>query len=719
MSTKSWRGAAGAAGLLILLVAPRLARAELGSAGFRAVGVAHAPAPVSSMAVAPDGRLFVAVQANGQSFDPDAGTGAIRVYSGFSTADGSRLDEGSVWATVDDVRATTSEEGVLGLALAPDFAVSKLVYVYVTTTGDDRNQEVRAYRENASGVGEYAGTVKGGLEPPTDSASRNGGALAFGVDGCMYAGVGDNGGNNRWNAQTLVGTDSFQGSENSALCTNVCLGQSLYPDRSITDDGQRNYAGKMLRMKVTGTDPAEAVPGAPLAGQPFVFGAGMRNPVGVGVHPLTGQLFVTERGDTVESELNVVDAGSNFGWPCLEGSTTASVASCLAGRTSADVYANHPEWRRPLASHTGNPQVTGVAAYAGFAYPAEYYGDVFYLLRQSARIYRLDLQPPCFMPDPNGVTPLAFHDSTDDNDFNVISDFDDDGELDERQFASFMAIVQGPDPLGRQVLYVAAKQGNSNALTEHSVIFRIEFATSFTPYAGPVGRVADSCFTSAGYENPFLRESCIPASGQCAGLPDGTACQAADPCHAGGVCQAGQCVPGAVVADGTPCPDADPCNGLERCAAGVCQPADGPETLEVQGLMLRRQRRDGSSGSLLMHASFRPGDAIAPESSQPLALDLRHGADVLFYDALAHPDSDPFWRKRGNMTRYARRGARGLTSVVLHTGQSGTIYADIQAKGVTLPDLGGGGVAPRLIVGDRCFVATMASCTGGRRLRCQ
>jgi hypothetical protein len=79
------------------------------------------------------------------------------VYSGYSTADGSLLDEGSVWATVDGIRATTNEEGVLGLVVAPDFAVSKTVYVYVTTMGDDANQEIRAYRENGAGVGEYAG----------------------------------------------------------------------------------------------------------------------------------------------------------------------------------------------------------------------------------------------------------------------------------------------------------------------------------------------------------------------------------------------------------------------------------------------------------------------------------------------------------------------------------------------------------------------------------
>jgi hypothetical protein len=112
--------------------------------------------------------------------------------------------------------------------------------------------------------------------------------------------------------------------------------------------------------------------------------------------------------------------------------------------------------------------------------------------------------------------------------------------------------------------------------------------------------------------------------------------------------------------------------------------------------------------------------AIAPEASESLALDVRHGADVLFYDALAHPESDAFWRSRGNMTRYARRRSRGLTSVMLHEGQSGTVYVDIQAKGVTLPDLSGGGIAPRLIVGDRCFVAPpMSSCSGGRRIRCQ
>ena len=85
-----------AAGPGLVDVPPRPVAAQARS------GIGGAPAPVSSMAVAPDGRLFVAVQANGQTFDPDAGTGEIRAYSGYAAADGSRLDEGSVWATIEE-----------------------------------------------------------------------------------------------------------------------------------------------------------------------------------------------------------------------------------------------------------------------------------------------------------------------------------------------------------------------------------------------------------------------------------------------------------------------------------------------------------------------------------------------------------------------------------------------------------------------------------------
>src|SRR5262249_6060583 len=151
---------------------------------------------------------------------------------------------------------------------------------------------------------------------------------------------------------------------------------------------------------VEGPSTAQPAPGNPFAAQPFVFGAGMRNPAGIAVHPLTGQVYAADRGNTLEAEIDLVTPGSDQGWPCIEGTSIPSTGSGAspAGHARSEIYGNHPSWSHPIVSHTGNPTITGVAVYTGLAYPEEYYGDVFYLLRDSARIYRIDLQPPCFMP---------------------------------------------------------------------------------------------------------------------------------------------------------------------------------------------------------------------------------------------------------------------------------------------------------------------------------
>ncbi len=714
-----------------LLVTGRDASAALGTAGFRAVGVAHAAFPVSAMAVAPDGRLFVAVQALGQTVGTTPGQAEIRVYGAYRSNDGAVFDEGSVWATVDGVRATTAEEGLLGLALAPDFPTSKLVYVYLTTTDENVNQHIRVYRENASGAGEYVGTVQMGLEPPAESTNRNGGPLTFGVDGCLYAGVGDNGGGGRWNAQVLLGTDPLQSSENTALCTNVCLGASLYPERTIAHNGAPNHAGKILRLAADGST---AAPSSPLPSQPYVFGAGMRNPAGLAVHPLTGQLYAMERGDSQMPEVNVVDRGSNLGWPCLEGDTVAAsgVAACLTGRVAGDVYANHPAWRRPLATHAMNPAVSGIAAYTGLAYPAAFYGDVFYLLRDSARIYRLDLDAPCFLPHPGGVPPVAFHDSTGDGDFGVSYDLDGDGDFDTINATTFMALAQGPDPLGRQVLYVAGKQGSSSALTEDSIVFRIEYATAFTPYAGPFGRVADACFSDGvysgggtgaapyAYENPFQRETCGVASGPCAGQADRTPCANGDGCHAASTCQAGACVAGAALADGTPCASpSDPCGATGTCRAGTCR--GGSATgLGIRTLTIKREVRGPGSGTFALAGSITPSAPMAPDTSDPVTVELTDGGGVVFSETLAQPASAPDWRRTRTGFSYRERRGSGLTVVKLRQ-RGGSVEVALRGQRVVFNGLDDATLGARLVIGGQCFGGELgARCAmDARRVRCR
>lgn len=761
--TRIAAGSAACAFACMLGAAPA-ARAALETPGFRAVGVAHSAYPISALAAAPDGRLFAAVQHLGGQEDPDTpATAEIRVYQAYAQTDGAVLDEGAVWATLDGIRVTGGEEGLLGLALAPDFATSKLVYVYVTSTGDDANQHVRVYRENAAGVGEYLGTVMEDLEPPDESSQRNGGAMTFGADGCLYVGVGDNGNANRWNGQVLVGTDPFGSGENDALCADVCLGPASWPDRPVDTDGELNHAGKVLRMAVEGPSRAQPASGAPLADQPFAFAGGLRNPTALGVHPLTGQVWVGDRGDGQASELGIVDAASNHGWPCLEGGLVGTGAACLSGMLPDVVYAQHADWRRPLATHAGSPSpaITGIAAYTGTAYPAEFYGDVFYLLRDSARIHRVDLEPPCFLPHPNGVVPVEFHDSDEDGDFVVNYDFDDDGEFENVSLTNLVAIAQAPNPQGLPVLYVAGRQGNG--LTDDSIVFRIEFATAYTPYAGPMGRVGDSCFTDGvysgggtgaapyGWENPFHRETCLPPGGPCPGQPngtpcddgnvcngaetcqdgicrhgpgaaDGTECGSGDPCRPTGVCTAKRCEPGPAAPDGTPCPDADACNGFETCVAGTCTPGSGALPLSVKTLAVKREPRGPGSGTLLLKGTFDSQAPIAPHATDAVTLELSDGDGPVFSALLDHPGSDGKWKAHKGRFRYTDKGGSiaGITAVQFRSQRGGRVAFTVKGKHITWTGLDDAEVSQRLLVGAQCFASPVSGCAiDSKRLRCR
>lgn len=717
--------------LAVAAVAP--AAAMLQTPGFRAVGVAHAAHPITALAVAPDGRLFAAVQALAGTVDRTPGTAEIRVYSAYANDDGSVLDEGITWATVANVRATGSEEGLLGLALAPDFPVSKLVYAVVTSTVPGANVEVRAYRENVNGTGDYVGVVHTVPEPPADDGTRFGGGVAFGPDGCLFVGIGD--GDAPWNAQVLTGADPppVDGDETDALCTDVCLGPDVYPARTVTTDGAPNEFGKVLRLAVQGGSAATPPPDPAMTAAPLVFGTGLRDPVAIAPHPLTGQLYVSERGDGQQAELDVLDGGSDGGWPCLEGALTApGVAGCVDQHSPDDVYTQHPTWCRPILTHgDGPPLIGGVAVYAGLGYPAEYYGDVFYVLQDyNARIYRVDLAPPCFLPDPAGVTPVAFHDDgNNDDDFTVLYDLDGDGLPDDLTANSLTAITTAPDPLGQHALYVAGRQ-NNGAFDDHSVVFRVEYATAFVPYSGPTTPVPDSCFSDGtysggsgrtvpyGYANPFHRAACATTStGACAGKPDGTACDDGNACNGHEACQAGVCRSGTPPADGTPCVvGSDPCTGGGRCTSGTCVPGGGPEVLSGATLVVKAQR------TLTLGGTIQPAAGIAPSTEDAFGIALDGPAGALFAVSLTHPGSDTHWRasRPPHFFRYADRAGRaaGLTSVWLRQAAGG-YQLRVRGRRMSLAAVGAGAVRPRIAIGEQCFAADLTCTADGHALRCR
>lgn len=171
-------------------------------------------------------------------------------------------------ATIEQVEPR-GEAGLLGLAISPDFSSDRWVYLYYTT--DDDNRIVR-FRYRDGGLTDKQVLVSG----IPAAAIHNGGRLAFGPDGMLYASTGEAGVGSR--AQDL---------------------QSL--------------GGKILRMTPSG----EPAPGNPFDNS-IVYSYGHRNVEGLAFGP-DGQLYATEFGGSEWDEINLIKPGHNYGWPEVEG----------------------------------------------------------------------------------------------------------------------------------------------------------------------------------------------------------------------------------------------------------------------------------------------------------------------------------------------------------------------------------------------------------------
>ncbi|MDG6103599.1 PQQ-dependent sugar dehydrogenase [Dactylosporangium aurantiacum] len=158
-----------------------------------------------------------------------------------------------------------NEGGLLGIAASPRFALDQTVYVYYTTDVDNRIAKLRLNERPRPIV---TGIPRGGI--------HDGGRLAFGPDGYLYASTGD---------------------------------------ASHTEGAQQlsSLGGKILRMTVDG----KPAPGNPFRGS-LVWSYGHRNPEGMAWDG-TGTMYVAEIGESVWDELNVVRPGGNYGWPLVEG----------------------------------------------------------------------------------------------------------------------------------------------------------------------------------------------------------------------------------------------------------------------------------------------------------------------------------------------------------------------------------------------------------------
>ncbi len=163
--------------------------------------------------------------------------------------------------------APGGESGLLGLAMAPD---ERSVLAYYTTTQDSRVVTM-SWDDRQLGEPEVIFD-----DIPTGAGYHQGGRIAIGPDDLVYIGTGDNG----------------------------------VPENAQDPD---SLSGKILRVTLDG----EPAPGNPSG--TAVYSLGHRNVEGLTFDD-QGRLWSAEFGDAAWDEVNLIEAGGNYGWPVVEGS---------------------------------------------------------------------------------------------------------------------------------------------------------------------------------------------------------------------------------------------------------------------------------------------------------------------------------------------------------------------------------------------------------------
>jgi glucose/arabinose dehydrogenase len=235
------------------------------------------------------------------------------------------------------------EQGLLGLAFPPDYASTRRFFVHYTDLDDDTHVSSFRVSDDPDRADPASESVVLTVKQP--AKSHNGGQILFGPDGLLYIGLGDGG--------------SREGKDNGR-------GQSL-------DD----LLGSVLRIDVsTGSDyttPADNPFVGIVGARPEIWSIGLRNPWRFTFDRGTGDLYVTDVGESRWEEVNRATVaegagrGVNYGWSRMEGRQCLVEGCDQSGITLPLVQYGHAD----------GCSVIGGYVYRGAALPA-LRGQYFY-----------------------------------------------------------------------------------------------------------------------------------------------------------------------------------------------------------------------------------------------------------------------------------------------------------------------------------------------------
>jgi len=293
----------------------------------RLVTVARGLEKPWGMAFLPDGRLLVTEK-----------PGRLRIVG----ADG-RV--GPALAGTPRVDAA-GQGGLLDVALDPEFAANRLVYLSYAEPRDGGNgTAVARGRLTESGLADLRVIFR--QQPTVKSGHHFGSRLVFARDGRLFVTLGERN-SERARAQTL---DS--------------------------------HIGKVVRIERDGRVPADN----PFVGRagalPEIWSYGHRNVQGAALHPVTGELWTDEHGPRGGDELNRTLAGRNYGWPKVTYGVEYSGAKISDSPTAPGIEPPVHYWVPSIAT-------SGLLFYTGDRFP-RWQGNAFVGGLKSEQLSRLEL----------------------------------------------------------------------------------------------------------------------------------------------------------------------------------------------------------------------------------------------------------------------------------------------------------------------------------------
>lgn len=278
------------------------------------------------LAFLPDGRMLVTER-----------TGTLRLVS----------KDGKLFAPLSGVPevVVAGQGGLLDVAIDPDFKSNSLVYLSYSELGESgastavaRGKLGDSGLENVEVIFRQVPKIKGNL--------HFGSRLVFAPDGKLFVTLGER----------------FQ----------------FTPAQDLSND-----LGKIVRINPDGSVPKDN----PFVGRndarPEIWSYGHRNPQGAAIHPETGKLWETEFGPMGGDELNIPQAGQNYGWPVV------SWGSHYDGR-AIPKPPTHPEFADAIYHWDPVISPSGITFYTGDAIPA-WKGNLLIAALSEQAIVRLTL----------------------------------------------------------------------------------------------------------------------------------------------------------------------------------------------------------------------------------------------------------------------------------------------------------------------------------------